>query len=265
MDFSAYSGIGREEKGPTLTIRGLPDGGTCPGHMGLFGEELAEIGERLKFQSVACGVEEEHCCLLTHLALETNIGLDDEIDAGTAKTVSQRLPLLHCKDDTKVGNGNVVTIDRIVVFLPIARRRFQMRNDLVAKEVEVYPLCRTSSFAAAQSCAVEVTGGVKVIDRKGEMEGSDGHGVLLALILRCRARNMNGANRLAAIKALVIAPQISIAEVRAIGAERTEGRVVAESIAKGASAFRMVSDAVVSIARAVVNTGTESLLLCALN
>jgi hypothetical protein len=119
MGFLRNPGIGREEKGPTLTIRDLPNGGTLR-HMGLFGEELAEIGERLKFQSVTRGVEEEHGCLLTHLTLETNIGLDDEIDAGTAKTVSQRLPLLHWKNDPKVGNGNVVTIDWIVVLLPIA-------------------------------------------------------------------------------------------------------------------------------------------------
>ncbi len=48
----------------------------------LFGEDLAHIGEGLELERIAGRIEEEHRRLLADLALEADIGRDDEADAG---------------------------------------------------------------------------------------------------------------------------------------------------------------------------------------
>jgi hypothetical protein len=214
----------------------------------LFGEELADIGKRFELEGIACRVEKEHGGLFADLALEAKVWLDDEIDARTAKAPSQSLPLLHRKNDSEVGNGNVVAVHRVVVGVVFARLRLQMRDDLVTEEVEVDPLSRTTALATTQRCAVEAASGVKIIDGEGDMKRSEGHVVLLALILRCGARSVDDANRLAAIEALVVAAQIGIAKVRAVWTERAKGRVVSRSVVEDAIALWMVACAVVGIA-----------------
>jgi len=83
----------------------------------LFCEELANVGEGLEFQGVTGGIEEKHRGLFADLTLEANIGFDDEVGAGFAEAVGEGLPLGYGKNDAEVRDGDVVTVDRIVVGL----------------------------------------------------------------------------------------------------------------------------------------------------
>lgn len=96
----------------------------------------------------------------------------------------------------------------VVVGVVFVRLRLQMRDDLVAEEIEVDPLRGAAALATTQRRAIEAASGVKVIDGEGYMKWSEGHGVLLALILRCRARSAGNVNRLAAREALVVAARV---------------------------------------------------------
>src|SRR5882724_1566987 len=59
----------------------------------LFGEQRSEIGERLDFDGVARRVEKEHGGLLAGLALEADVGLDNELSPGRFEFIGQQLPL----------------------------------------------------------------------------------------------------------------------------------------------------------------------------
>ena len=145
----------------------------------LLCEELAHIRKCLELQRIARGIEKEHGGLLAHLALESNVGFDDELDAGCSKSIGERLPVLHRKDDTEVGNGNVVPVDRIVMRVVAVRSRLQMRDDLVSEEVEVDPLCGTTSFRTAECPTVKCARGIQVIHGKGNMKRGKRHDCLL--------------------------------------------------------------------------------------
>lgn len=71
-------------------------------------------------------------------------------------------------------DGNVFPIDRIV---PAANDSFgdKMRDDLVAMQIEIYPLVCATSFRAAEKLAVEPPRGSKVINCEGEMERRQAH------------------------------------------------------------------------------------------
>jgi hypothetical protein len=162
----------------------------------LFCKKLGDVGESLKLQRVACGIEEEHGGLLTHFALEADVWFDDEVDASIAKAIGERLPLVHRKNDAEVRDRDVVAIDGIVVIAAVARAWLQVRDDLVAEEIEVDPLWGTATLRAAQCRSVEETRGVEVVNGKGDMKRSERHGVLLALILRWNARRLDHQRKL---------------------------------------------------------------------
>jgi hypothetical protein len=48
-------------------------------------------------------------------------------------------------------------------------------DDLVAVEIEVDPVVRTSSLGALQQVPIETTGGGDIVDRKGEVEWRKAH------------------------------------------------------------------------------------------
>jgi hypothetical protein len=55
-----------------------------------------------------------------------------------------------------------------------ARRRIKVRNDLMAKQVEIDPVIAAPSLFTTQHAAIKSAGGVKVMDRKGEMKWAHG-------------------------------------------------------------------------------------------
>lgn len=88
----------------------------------LFCEELADISEGLELQGITRRVEKEHGGLFADFALEANVWLDDEIDTSVVETLGESVPFFHRKNDTEVGNGNIVAVDRIVMLVALGRR-----------------------------------------------------------------------------------------------------------------------------------------------
>jgi hypothetical protein len=66
-----------------------PDGSHC--------EQLLQAAERLEFQGVAGRIEEEHRPLLAGPALETHVGLDDELGAGGIEPLRELLEPLDAE------------------------------------------------------------------------------------------------------------------------------------------------------------------------
>src|SRR5882757_7499999 len=161
----------------------------------LFCEELADVCECLELECVACGIEKEHGRLLANFTFEADIGLDDEGDACAAKALGQGLPVLHGKHDAEVGDGDIVSVDRIVVGLAVGGRRLQMRDDLMAEEIEVDPLRGAAALRATQGGSVKSASGVEVVDREGNMKGGQAHCGLLASIIRCQEIRANRRQR----------------------------------------------------------------------
>src|SRR6202034_2705072 len=149
---------------------------------GLFGEELGEVGEGFELEGVAGGVEEEHGGLLAGLAFEAGVRLDDEGDVGGADALGQLLPVGGSEDDAEVGDRDVVAVDEIAVG-GVARagcgRGPEVRDDLVAVEVEVDPVVGAAAFGAGEDGAVEVARGVEVVDWEGDVEGLNRHTTMI--------------------------------------------------------------------------------------
>jgi hypothetical protein len=151
----------------------------------LLCKELADIGEGFEFEGIACGIEEEHGCLFADFAFEADVGLDDKSGSGVAETLGESFPLLHREDYTEVRDGDVVAVDGIVMRLVAVGGRLEVRDDLVAEEIEVDPLCGAAAFGAAEGGSIECAGGVEVINGKGDVKRGERHSGLLASIIRC--------------------------------------------------------------------------------
>jgi hypothetical protein len=74
-----------------------------------------------------------------------------------------------------MGNRDVVTIYRIMMRPVRFRGGLQMGYDLMAEEIKVDPLLRASPLRAAQQASIERPRSLKIIDRKGNVEGSKWH------------------------------------------------------------------------------------------
>ncbi len=132
----------------------------------LLREQRRHVGERLEFERVARRIEKEHRRLFSDFALEADMRLDDELDARAAQLVGGRLPLFHRKHGAEMADRHVVAVDRARVAVAGFVRR-QVRNDLVAVEIEVDPVRRTTAFRAAEQRAVELARGFEAVDGKG--------------------------------------------------------------------------------------------------
>ena len=148
----------------------------CPHPLGkrLFREHLTHVRKGLEFERIAGRIVKEHGGLLTYLALKADVRLDLKVHAMLPQAVGELLPSFHRQDNTEVRYWHGMAIHRIMV--RGVRSRRQMRDDLMAEEVEVDPLVSGASFGAAESLAIEGASGVEVIDRKGNVEGREGGG-----------------------------------------------------------------------------------------
>jgi hypothetical protein len=68
-----------------------------------------------------------------------------------------------------MAHRNVVAIDRVGGLVAGVAGR-QVRDDLVAVEVEIDPFVRGTPLGAAEQRAVEVARLLEAVDRKGEVE-----------------------------------------------------------------------------------------------
>jgi hypothetical protein len=141
--------------------------GSC---LQLFCEELPEVGEGFELESVSGWVEEEHGGLLPDFALKPDIRLDDKLDACIPQLFCERVPLIHWKNDPEVRHWHVVSIDWVAMRLFVLWSGFEMRDNLVAEEIEVYPLLRTAAFRTAHCGPIKVPCCVEIVDREGNVK-----------------------------------------------------------------------------------------------
>ena len=67
-------------------------------------------------------------------------------------------------------NGNVVTVDRVVMHAPGLRAWVEMRDQLMTEEVEVDPLVRATILGAAEELAVERARASEIVHGDREMK-----------------------------------------------------------------------------------------------
>jgi hypothetical protein len=142
------------------------------------GEELAQVGEGFKLECVAGWVQEEHRGLLTNLAFETSVGLDDEVHASYTNALGKLLPLGLRENDAEVRYRYIVAINSVAVELsPVAGRSawFVVRDDLMTKEIEIDPVFRATALWTPENRAVEVPRCIEVVNRKGDMKRTPQH------------------------------------------------------------------------------------------
>jgi hypothetical protein len=134
-------------------------------------EHLGVVSERFELQGVAGRVEEEHRALLALLALEADVGLDDELGACLAQPLGEFLERGDRQDQPEVRHRDVVAVDRVVYAQ--AALRCEVRDELVAVQIPVHPGVRTAALLETQHVAVEATCGGQVVDRHGQVESRD--------------------------------------------------------------------------------------------
>src|SRR3954465_901887 len=139
----------------------------------LLGEQHRRIFECLELDRITTWILEKHGCLLTGLALEAHVGLDDELNACCDQLVCQLLPGRHWEYQTKMAYRNVVTVHQIGV--PMSRVGRKMRDDLVSVKVEVDPVRRGTAFRATQQSTIECARLVQTGHRKSQVKREDRH------------------------------------------------------------------------------------------
>jgi hypothetical protein len=84
----------------------------------IFCEQLADVGEGLEFERIARRVEKKHCRLFARLALEADVGLDDEAHASCDQFLGQPLPFRHRQHGAEMAHRDLVAIDVAGVPVP---------------------------------------------------------------------------------------------------------------------------------------------------
>ncbi len=107
--------------------------------------------------------------------LEPDVRLDDELDALRLQARGQRFPFGHRQHDAEMAHRHASPSTAFAGPRPSARR--QVRDDLVAVEVEVHPVVRASALGAAEHFAVEPARQREVVHREREVERGQRGGV----------------------------------------------------------------------------------------
>src|SRR3546814_8096873 len=127
------------------------------------------IGERLELQCVARGIVKKHRRLFARLPGEADMRLDDKRRARAPQPIGERVPIGHRQHDAEMRHGHVVAVDRVGVGA-WACAGIEMRDDLMAVEIEIDPFGRAAALAAAKHTAVKGARGGEIVTRKGERE-----------------------------------------------------------------------------------------------
>ena len=87
-----------------------------------------------------------------------------------------------------MGHRHRLTIHRIAIFAARGNRcGCDMRDDLVAVEVEIDPVAVRSALRTSQQRAIEIARHIEIVDREGEMKGGDAHARSCAALGRAKA------------------------------------------------------------------------------
>ncbi len=132
-------------------------------------EQVGGIAKRLEFERIARGIAKEHRRLLARLAGETDMRRDSEARPRRLEPRRERMPVVPLEHDAEMRHRHVVPVDRID---DLDRRPsgIEMRDDLVAVEIEIDPRFGTAALAAAEQPAIEFPRGIEIVDGKGEVE-----------------------------------------------------------------------------------------------
>jgi hypothetical protein len=148
----------------------------APGVKRLFREDLIDVVKGLEFQCIPRWIKEKHRRLLTDFSLKTDVRRDYEIGTGCLQAVSQRQPVWHCQNRTKMRHRYIMAVNRIrctAGSLP----RGQMGDYLMAEKIEVDPYVRTTALRTPKHIAVKSARFGKIMDRKSKVEKRRGcHG-----------------------------------------------------------------------------------------
>ena len=179
-----FAPIRQPWQSPPTRLFGSPRGGK---------ELRLDIGKGFEFQRVATGVFEKHRVLFAGFSFEANVWFDDEVINKRANTIGERVPHVDFEDDTEMRNRDCMVIDRVVVLGDAALRaqcRVEVRDQLVAEEIEIDPRGVAASFGQSHFDAIEFACFIDVTDLDGEMKRGKHGGVPLRLV--CGGRRGNG-------------------------------------------------------------------------
>ena len=136
------------------------------------GEQVGWIRHELELQVVVGRVLEEHRELLPALALEPSSGFNDKLDPRILDTLRQCIELsLGLQHAAEMWNRDLVSVHRIEVVDASVLLPYEVHDELVTGQGEVYPLPLTASPLSQTQCGpVERPGLCEVVYRDREVE-----------------------------------------------------------------------------------------------
>ena len=90
--------------------------------------------------------------------------------AGRAQPLGERVPRIPFDHHAEMRHGHVVAVDRVVDGRAGSAVDRQVRDELVAEEVEVDPLGGAAAFGAAEQLAIEPARVAQAANGYGQME-----------------------------------------------------------------------------------------------
>gem|GEM_PF-6160563 len=138
-------------------------------------KHLADVPERFELECIAGRIEEKHRCLFARLAFEPDVGLDHKFCIEVPESAGEFFPLVPFQHHAKMGDRNVMAIDRIGVRLAGRLPAIdQMGNNLVTEKIEIDPAITAAAHPASQPVGIELAGCIEVVDREGKVKWLNG-------------------------------------------------------------------------------------------
>jgi hypothetical protein len=124
-------------------------------------KEIIWVRHHFKLQIVSGRVLKEHCPLLTRLALESLMWLDDEFRAMCLQSLPQFHKLGLCQDSSKVRYWHLISIHWVVVVDAAVLFTYIVANNLVTVQAVVLPLVLgPAPFFQLEYAAIELQAGI---------------------------------------------------------------------------------------------------------
>ena len=137
-------------------------------------KQLRVVSQPFDFNCIAAGVAEGHGGLLTGLSRKSYGRRNFKLGACRAQPVGHRLPISHRQNQAEMRHWYVLAIDRIG--MRIRHGRTEVRDDLVTMKIEINPVICAAAFPATKDAAVKAARLFQIVNRKGEVKGSQSHG-----------------------------------------------------------------------------------------
>ena len=141
-------------------------------------EEHRVVSKGLELERIARRILKEHRRLLAGLADKADVRRDAEFYTGSGNPVGERLPVFHRQHDAEMRHRHVMSVDRVRDRKRLGRR-IEMRDDLVAEQVEIDPVIGAAPLRATEHATVKGARGGEIVDREGEMEWAKCHGLMI--------------------------------------------------------------------------------------